>query len=349
MLKATGYAAVQVHARLAPFSFERRDPGPEDVVLEVLHCGVCHSDIHYVNNDWGFTRFPVVPGHEIVGRVTRLGPRVSKFKVGDMAAIGCLVDSCRACAPCKAGDEHFCVQYPTPTYSGVERETNKPTYGGYSDNYVVDQRFALNVSPKLDPAATAPLLCAGITTYSPLRHWGAGPGKKVGVVGLGGLGHMALKFAHAMGAHVVAFTTSPGKFEDARRLGADEVVLSSDSAQMQRHNASFDLILDTVSASHDINAYIALLGQDSTLLQMGMPAQPLAVHAMGLSWGRRRLSSSMIGGLRETQEMLDFCAEKAIVSDIETIAIQQVNEAYERILRNDVKYRFVIDLESLRT
>jgi uncharacterized zinc-type alcohol dehydrogenase-like protein len=349
MLKATGYAAVQVHARLAPFSFERRDPGPEDVVLEVLHCGVCHSDIHYVNNDWGFTRFPVVPGHEIVGRVTRLGPRVSKFKVGDMAAIGCLVDSCRACAPCKAGDEHFCVQYPTPTYSGVERETNKPTYGGYSDNYVVDQRFALNVSPKLDPAATAPLLCAGITTYSPLRHWGAGPGKKVGVVGLGGLGHMALKFAHAMGAHVVAFTTSPGKFEDARRLGADEVVLSGDSAQMQRHNASFDLILDTVSASHDINAYIALLGQDSTLLQMGMPAQPLAVHAMGLSWGRRRLSSSMIGGLRETQEMLDFCAEKAIVSDIEPIAIQQVNEAYERILRNDVKYRFVIDLESLRT
>jgi alcohol dehydrogenase (NADP+) len=349
MLKATGYAAVQVHARLAPFSFERRDPGPEDVVLEVLHCGVCHSDIHYVNNDWGFTRFPVVPGHEIVGRVTRLGPRVSKFKVGDMAAIGCLVDSCRACAPCKAGDEHFCVQYPTPTYSGVERETNKPTYGGYSDNYVVDQRFALKVSPKLDPAATAPLLCAGITTYSPLRHWGAGPGKKVGVVGLGGLGHMALKFAHAMGAHVVAFTTSPGKFEDARRLGADEVVLSSDSAQMQRHNASFDLILDTVSASHDINAYIALLGQDSTLLQMGMPAQPLAVHAMGLSWGRRRLSSSMIGGLRETQEMLDFCAEKAIVSDIEPIAIQQVNEAYERILRNDVKYRFVIDLESLRT
>jgi uncharacterized zinc-type alcohol dehydrogenase-like protein len=349
MLKATGYAAVQVHARLAPFSFERRDPGPEDVVLEVLHCGVCHSDIHYVNNDWGFTRFPVVPGHEIVGRVTRLGPRVSKFKVGDMAAIGCLVDSCRACAPCKAGDEHFCVQYPTPTYSGVERETNKPTYGGYSDNYVVDQRFALNVSPKLDPAATAPLLCAGITTYSPLRHWGAGPGKKVGVVGLGGLGHMALKFAHAMGAHVVAFTTSPGKFEDACRLGADEVVLSSDSAQMQRHNASFDLILDTVSASHDINAYIALLGQDSTLLQMGMPAQPLAVHAMGLAQGRRRLSSSMIGGLRETQEMLDFCAEKAIVSDIEPIAIQQVNEAYERILRNDVKYRFVIDLASLQT
>ena len=348
MLKATGYAAVQAHARLAPFSFERRDPGPEDVVLEVLHCGVCHSDIHYVNNDWGFTRFPVVPGHEIVGRVTRLGPRVSKFKVGDMAAIGCLVDSCRACAPCKAGDEHFCVQFPTPTYSGIERETNAPTYGGYSNNYVVDQRFALKVSPKLDPAATAPLLCAGITTYSPLRHWEAGPGKKVGVVGLGGLGHMALKFAHAMGAHVVAFTTSPAKVEDAQRLGADEVVLSTDSAQMQRHNASFDLILDTVSASHDINAYIALLGQDSTLLQMGMPAQPLAVHAMGLSWGRRRLSSSMIGGLRETQEMLDFCAEKAIVSDIEPIAIQQVNEAYERILRNDVKYRFVIDLASLR-
>jgi alcohol dehydrogenase (NADP+) len=348
MIKAHGYAATQPHASLAPFSFERRDPGPEDVVLDLLYCGICHSDIHYVNNDWGFTSFPVVPGHEIVGRVTKLGPRVTKFKVGDIAAIGCLVDSCRACAPCSAGDEHFCVQYPTPTYSGVERGTKTPTYGGYSNNYVVDQRFALKVSPKLNPAATAPLLCAGITTYSPLRHWGVGPGKKVGVVGLGGLGHMALKFADAMGAHVVAFTTSPSKLEDAQRLGADEVVLSKESAQMQRHLGSFDFILDAVSADHDINAYIALLRHDSTLVQIGMPAQPLAIHAMGLAMGRRRVASSMIGGLRETQEMLDFCAEKAIVSDIEHVAIQQVNEAYERVLRNDVKYRFVIDLESLR-
>lgn len=348
MLKANGYAATQAHARLAPFSFERRDPGPEDVVLDLLYCGICHSDIHYVNNDWGFTHFPVVPGHEIVGRVTKLGAAVTKFKIGDVAAIGCLVDSCRVCAPCKKGDEHFCVEYPTPTYSGVERGTNIPTYGGYSDNYVVDQRFALKLAPNLDPAASAPLLCAGITTYSPLRHWGVGPGKKVGIVGLGGLGHIAIKLAHAMGAHVVAFTTSSSKFEDAQRLGADEVVLSKDSAQMQRHLGSFDFVLDTVSAQHDINAYIAMLGHDSTLVQIGMPAQPLAVHAMSLAMGRRRLASSMIGGLRETQEMLDFCAAKAIASDIEHIAIQQVNEAYERILRNDVKYRFVIDLESLR-
>lgn len=348
MINTRGYAATEARARLAPFTFQRRDPAAQDVVLDLMYCGICHSDIHYVNNDWGFTRYPIVPGHEIVGRVVQVGSQVTKFKPGDMAAIGCLVDSCRTCAPCESGDEHWCEQYPTPTYSGVERGTSNPTYGGYSDNYVVDQRFALKISPKLDPAAAAPLLCAGITTYSPLRHWKVGAGQKVGVVGLGGLGHIGLKLARAMGAHVVAFTTSPGKFEDAQRLGAHEVVLSKDSAQMQRHAGSFDFLLDTVSAEHDVNAYLGLLGRDRTLVQIGMPARPLAISTMALAYRRARLASSMIGGLRETQEMLDFCAQHNIVSDIEQIAIQQVNEAYERVLRNDVKYRFVIDLASLR-
>lgn len=349
MINSRGYAASAARAELAPFAFQRRDPGPDDVVLDLLYCGICHSDIHYVHNDWGISRYPLVPGHEIVGRVTQVGSRVTKFSRGDLAAIGCLVDSCRTCNSCQAGDEHWCEQHPTPTYAGVERGTRNPTYGGYSDNYVVDQRFALRISSHLDPAATAPLLCAGITTYSPLRHWQVGAGQKVGVVGLGGLGHIAIKLARAMGAHVVAFTTSPGKFEDAQRLGAHEVVLSKDSQQMQRHLGSFDFILDTVSAAHDVNAYLALVRRDRTLVQVGMPAQPIAVAAMSLAYGRKRLSSSMIGGLEETQEMLDFCAEHRIVSDIELIAIQQVNEAYERVLRNDVKYRFVIDLASLRT
>ena len=348
MIKTRGYAAAAARSQLAPFSFQRRDAGPQDVVLYLMYCGICHSDIHYVHNDWGFSRYPLVPGHEIVGRVTHVGSEVTKFRSGDLAAIGCLVDSCRACRPCQEGEEHMCEQYPTPTYSGVERGTGNPTYGGYSDNYVVDQRFALKLSPKLDPAAAAPLLCAGITTYSPLRHWQVGAGQKVGVVGLGGLGHIGLKLARAMGAHVVAFTTSPSKFEDAQRLGAHEVVLSKDTQQMQKHAGSFAFILDTVSAPHDVNSYLALLGRDCTLVQIGMPAQPIAIAAMALARGRKRVASSMIGGLTETQEMLDFCAEHQIVSDIEQIAIQQVNEAYERVLRNDVKYRFVIDLASLR-
>ena len=314
MINARGYAATEAKARLTPYAFQRRDPGPQDVVLDLTYCGICHSDIHYVNNDWGFTRFPVVPGHEIVGRVTQVGREVSKFKPGDLAGIGCLIDSCRRCSPCQVGDEHFCEQRPTPTYAGVERGTAIPTYGGYSDNYVVDQRFALKISPKLDAAAVAPLLCAGITTYSPLRHWHVGAGQKVGVVGLGGLGHMGIKLARAMGAHVVAFTTSPSKIDDAQRLGAHEVVLSKDSLQMQRHLHSLDFILDTVSAQHDINAYIALLRHDATLAQIGMPAQPIAIHTMALAHGRKRLASSMIGGLRETQEMLDFCAMHNIVS-----------------------------------
>jgi alcohol dehydrogenase (NADP+) len=348
MLDSHGYAAQQANARLAPFAFQRRDPGPQDIVLELTHCGICHSDIHYARNDWGFTQFPVVPGHEIVGRVTHAGSQVTKFKVGDTAAIGCLVDSCRQCSPCKAGSEHMCEQHATPTYSGIERGTSRPTYGGYSNNYVVDQRFALRVDSKMDPAATAPLLCAGITTYSPLRHWKVGPGQRVGVVGLGGLGHVAIKLGRALRAHIVAFTTSPGKAQDAERLGAHEVVLSKDKAQMVRWRGSFDLILDTVSAPHDLNAYLGLLAMDKTLVQLGMPTEPLSVQAMSLCFGRKRLSSSMIGGLPETQEMLDFCAAHNIGCDIESIAIQQVNEAYERILRNDVKYRFVIDLASLR-
>jgi uncharacterized zinc-type alcohol dehydrogenase-like protein len=348
MIRSHGYAAQSAHATLAPFDFERRDPGPNDVVLELTHCGICHSDIHSVNNDWGFSMYPLVPGHEIVGRVAAVGAQVKKFRPGDRAAIGCLVDSCRTCKSCEAQEEHFCDNRATPTYSGIERGSGKPTYGGYSTNYVVDERFALKVSPQLDAAAVAPLLCAGITTYSPLRHWQAGPGRKVGVVGLGGLGHMAIKLARAMGAHVVAFTTSKSKVEDAARLGAHEVVLSSDTAQMQRHFCSFNLILDTVSAPHDLNAYVMLLDRDATLVQLGMPAAPLSVSAMALTMRRRRLASSMIGGLKETQEMLDFCAQHDVVADIERIAIQQVNEAYKRILRNDVKYRFVIDLASLR-
>jgi len=348
MLDSHGYAALKAHDRLAPFSFQRRDLAPQDVLLELTHCGICHSDIHFVNNDWGLSSYPLVPGHEIVGRVTRTGSAVTKFKVGDWAAIGCIVDSCRKCSPCQAGDEHFCENYMTGTYGSMERDGSRPTYGGYSNNYVVDQRFVLKLPNTLDPAAAAPLLCAGITTYSPLRHWQVGPGQKIGVVGVGGLGHIAIKLARAMGAHVVAFTTSRSKMEDAQRLGAHEAVLSSDKAQMQRHMGSFDFLLDTVSASHDINAYIQLLARDKTLVMIGMPAEPLAVSAMGLGFGRKRLASSIIGGMRETQEMLDFCGTRNVVCDIEQIAIQQVNEAYERVLRNDVKYRFVIDLASLR-
>jgi uncharacterized zinc-type alcohol dehydrogenase-like protein len=348
MLESHGYAAGEARARLAPFKFQRRDALAHDVVLELLYCGICHSDLHYVNNDWGFTRYPVVPGHEIVGRVIAVGKEVGKFKPGDLAAIGCLVDSCRKCAPCQVGEEQFCVEHPTATYNGVERGSLLPTFGGYSNNYVVDQRFALKLAPTLDPAATAPLLCAGITTYSPLRHWKVGPGQKIGVVGLGGLGHVAIKIARAMGAHTVAFTTSPSKFEDAQRLGAHEIVLSTDANQMQRQAGSFDFILDTVSAPHDVNALVALLKRDCTLAMIGMPAEPFAVSAMGLAFGRRSVASSMIGGLGETQEMLDFCAAHNIAADIELIAIQQINEAYQRLQRNDVKYRFVIDLASLR-
>jgi uncharacterized zinc-type alcohol dehydrogenase-like protein len=333
---------------LVPGTIQRRPPGAEDVVIDILYCGVCHSDLHQVRNEWGNTLYPCVPGHEIVGRVLQVGHEVTKFKEGDLAAVGCMVDSCRTCPECRQGLEQFCASFPVLTYNGPDKHTGGTTYGGYSESIVVDQSFVLKVPHNLDPAATAPLLCAGITTYSPLRHWNVGPGKKVGVVGLGGLGHMALKFARAFGAQVVLFTTSPNKVEDARRLGADEVVISKNADDMQKHTRSFDFILDAVSASHDINAYINLLKVDGAITLVGAPEHPLPVAAFSLIMGRRRLAGSLIGGIAETQEMLDFCGEHGIVSDIELINIQQINEAYERLLKSDVKYRFVIDMASLK-
>jgi uncharacterized zinc-type alcohol dehydrogenase-like protein len=345
---ARSWGAQSADAALAPISIKRREPLPSDVAIDILYCGVCHSDLHQVRNEWHNSIYPVVPGHEIVGRVVKVGSAVSKFKVGDLAAVGCLVDSCRECESCKRNLEQYCLRFPVFTYNGADKHLGGQTFGGYSESITVDEAYTLKVSPKLDPAATAPLLCAGITTYSPLRHWNAGPGKKVGVVGLGGLGHMGVKFAHAFGARVVLFTTSPGKVEDGRRLGADEVVLSKDGAAMGKHTGSFDFILDCVSASHDIDAYINLLKVDGTLTLVGAPEHPLPVSCFGLLMGRRSFAGSGIGGIAETQEMLDFCAEKGIASDIEMIDIQQINEAYERLLKSDVKYRFVIDMASLK-
>jgi uncharacterized zinc-type alcohol dehydrogenase-like protein len=342
------YAAQSATTPLAAFAIERRDPNPDDVAIEILFCGVCHSDLHQVRNEWHNTIYPVVPGHEIVGRAVKVGKNVSKFKEGDLVAVGCMVDSCRVCSSCLRGLEQYCEKMPTFTYNGVDKHSGGMTYGGYSQSVVVDQSFVLRVPEKLDLAATAPLLCAGITTYSPLRHWKVGPGQKVGVVGLGGLGHMGVKFAHAFGAHVVLFTTSPNKVADGLRLGADEVVVSKDADAMNKHNRSFDFILDAVSAEHDINAYINLLKVDGTLTLVGAPEKPLPVAAFNLLFGRRQFAGSGIGGIQETQEMLDFCAEHDIVSDIEMIKIQQVNEAYERLLKGDVKYRFVIDMASLK-
>ncbi|HWZ44061.1 MAG TPA: NAD(P)-dependent alcohol dehydrogenase [Candidatus Saccharimonadales bacterium] len=348
MSKAIGYAAQSAQSLLAPFSFQRREPGPQDVAIEILYCGVCHSDLHTVRNEWQNATYPAVPGHEIVGRVTAVGGQVKRFKKGDLAAIGCLVDSCRTCSSCSRGLEQYCEAGSTGTYNNPDKHLGGMTYGGYSDHIVVDQYFVLQVPQSLDLKAVAPLLCAGITTYSPLRHWKAGKGQKLGVVGLGGLGHMAVKLAHAMGAHVVLFTTSPGKQEDARRLGADEVVISSNPDEMKKHAGSFDLVLDTVSARHDVNAYLALLKLDATLVMVGGVPDPLKVQSFSLILKRRNFAGSLIGGIPETQEMLDFCAQHNIVSDIEIIPIQKINEAYERMLRSDVKYRFVIDMASLR-
>jgi len=342
------YAAQSATASLAPHTIERRDPTAADVEIEILFCGVCHSDLHQARNEWGNSVFPVVPGHEIVGRVTKIGTSVTKFKVGDMAAVGCMVDSCRKCPNCTQGLEQYCDEFMTLTYNGEDKKYGGMTYGGYSERIIVDENYTLKVPANLDPAAVAPLLCAGITTYSPLHHWKVGKGQKVGIVGLGGLGHMGVKFAHALGAHVVLFTTSPGKAEDALRLGADEVVLSKNADEMQKHARSFDFILDAVSADHDINAYLNLLKVDGTLTLVGAPEKPLAVGAFGLLMGRRSLAGSGIGGIAETQEMLDFCGQHNIVSDIEMIGIQQINEAYERLLKSDVKYRFVIDMASLK-
>jgi uncharacterized zinc-type alcohol dehydrogenase-like protein len=348
MSTTKAYAAQTATSALAPFSIARREPGPHDVHIDILYCGVCHSDLHQARNEWHNTTYPCVPGHEIVGRVTKVGAHVTKFKEGDLAAVGCMVDSCRTCTSCEAGMEQYCLQFPTFTYNGQDKHLGGITYGGYSDAIVVDEAFTLKVPANLDLAAVAPLLCAGITTYSPLHHWKVGPGQKVGIVGLGGLGHMGVKFAHALGAHTVLFTTSPSKVEDGLKLGADEVVISKDADAMAKHAMSFDFILDAVSADHDINAYLSLLKLDGNLTLVGAPENPLPVAAFNLLLPRRSFSGSAIGGIAETQEMLDFCSEKQIVSEIEIISIQQVNEAYERLLKGDVKYRFVIDMASLK-
>jgi alcohol dehydrogenase (NADP+) len=348
---AKAYAAQSSTAKLSPFTLRRRSPRPQDVQIEILFCGVCHSDLHQVRSEWEramATTYPCVPGHEIVGRVVSVGSAVKKFKEGDIAAVGCLVDSCRVCSNCRAGDEQYCENGFTLTYNGEDKILGGVTYGGYSDSIVVDEAYVVRVPNKLDPAGTAPLLCAGITTYSPLRHWQVGKGQKVGIVGLGGLGHMGVKFAHAFGAHVVLFTTSPNKTADALRLGADEVVISKNETEMQKHAGSFNFILDAVSADHDLNAYLKLLKRDGTLTLVGAPDKPATVDAFNLLMGRRRIAGSAIGGIKETQEMLDFCAEHGITADIELIKIRQINEAYERLLRSDVKYRFVIDMASLK-
>ena len=343
-----GFATQSATAPLGPFSFERRQPGPHDVQIEILFCGVCHSDLHTVRNEWTNTTYPCLPGHEIVGRVTRVGSEITKFKEGDLSGVGCIVDSCRHCSACKEGLEQYCEVGMIGTYNSPDKHLGGMTYGGYSERVVVDENYVLHIPNNLDLAAAAPLLCAGITTYSPLRHWGVGKGEKVGVVGLGGLGHMGVKLAAAMGADVTLFTTSPGKAQDAKRLGAKHVVVSKDPDAMAKEAGSFDFILDTVSADHDINAYLNLLKRDGTLVLVGAPEKPLAVAAFSLIPQRKELAGSMIGGIAETQEMLDFCGRHGITSDIELIPIQKINEAYERMLRSDVKYRFVIDMASLK-
>lgn len=345
--KAFGYAAQSKTSRLEPFNFLRQDVGVNDVQIEILYCGICHSDIHQVRDEWGGSIYPMVPGHEIVGKVIAAGSGVEKFKVGDLAGVGCMLDSCRDCSSCRAGEEQFCENFGTVFTYNSRYPDGSLTYGGYSNQIIVSEAFALRVSPKLNLAAVAPLLCAGITTYSPLRHWNVRKGQRVGIVGLGGLGHMALKFAHSFGCHVTQFTTSPGKEEDARRLGADEVVVTGNPDNLKKLACSFDFILDTVSAAHDLNLLLGLLRRDGALVLVGVPEQPTAISAFSVIGRRRSLSGSLIGGIAETQEMLDYCAEHNIVSDIEVIPIQKVNESYERMLRNDVKYRFVIDMASL--
>ena len=351
MYNAKAYSAASATSPLASTTINRRDPTEKDVQIEILFCGICHSDLHQVRNEWSGlmpTAYPCVPGHEIVGRVTKVGSAVTKFKPGDLAAVGCMVDSDRTCPECKAGYEQFCPNFVL-TYNFPDKHTGGMTYGGYSDSIVVDEHFVLHVPKNLDLAGTAPLLCAGITTYSPMRHWGVTKGKKVGVVGLGGLGHMGVKFAHALGAETVVFTTSPSKKDDALRLGADDVVISTDANQMKKHADTFDFILDAVAAPHDINSYIGMLKRDGNITMVGAPEQPLAVGVFGLLFRRRSFSGSLIGGIAETQEMLDFCGKNNITADVEVIPIQQVNEAYERLVKSDVKYRFSIDMSSLKS
>jgi uncharacterized zinc-type alcohol dehydrogenase-like protein len=347
-MKSHGYAAFDTKSALKPWSFERREPGPCDVVVEIAYCGICHSDIHQVRNEWGGSMYPMVPGHEIVGHVTAVGADVTRFKAGDLAGVGVMVNSCRTCANCKADLENYCMKQFVGTYNAKDYD-GAITYGGYSNNMVCDERYVHTISPKFGNklAGVAPLLCAGITTYSPMRHWGAGPGKKVGVVGLGGLGHMGLKFAHSFGAHTVQFTTSESKIADAKRLGADEVVISKNADAMAKHAASFDFILDAVSAPHNLNDYLKLLKLDGTLCLVGLSEEQLPVAPFSLTGYRVALAGSNIGGMKETQEMLDYCADHGIVSDVEVVSVSRIGEAYERVLKSDVKYRFVIDMATL--
>ncbi|HYC42114.1 MAG TPA: NAD(P)-dependent alcohol dehydrogenase [Noviherbaspirillum sp.] len=349
MFASSGYGATSAHEPLSKLDFTRRDPGPEDVQIDILYCGVCHSDLHTARNEWSNTVYPVVPGHEIIGRVTATGDKVTRFKQGDVVGVGCMVDSCQHCHACDEGLEQYCENGFVGTYNGEEMHSGGMTYGGYSSNIVVRDKFVLRIPDRLDPAAAAPLLCAGITTWSPLKQWRVGQGHKVGIVGLGGLGHMGIKLAHAMGAHVVLFTTSPGKREDAMRLGATDVVVSKNAEEMAAHRNSFDFILNTVAAPHALDPFMELLKRDSTMTLVGAPASPHpSPQVFNLIMKRRRLAGSLIGGIAETQEMLDFCGEHGIVSDIEMIRIQEINDAYERMLKSDVKYRFVIDMASLK-
>ncbi len=348
---AKAFAAQSKTSTMAPFTVQRRSPRPEDVQIQILYCGICHSDLHQVRNEWEGvmpTVYPCVPGHEIVGRVVKTGSAVKKYKEGDVVAVGCMVDSDRTCANCRAGEEEFCESMPTFTYNGPDKFLGGVNYGGYSESIVVDEEFVLRVSDKTNLAGTAPLVCAGITTYSPLRHWKVGPGRKVGIVGLGGLGHMGLKFAHSFGAHTVQLTTSLKKKEDALKLGANEVVVSTDANAMKAHASTFDFILDTASAPHDLEPYLGLLKQDGTLTLVGLPEKPPTVSVFSLITKRASIAGSMIGGMPETQEMLDYCGQHKITADVEVIPIQRINEAFERMLKQDVKYRFVIDMSSLK-
>ena len=344
MLSCTAYAASAADAKFAPFTFERRDPGPKDVAIDIQYCGVCHSDLHTARGEWHGTTYPCVPGHEIVGTVREIGSEVTKFAVGDRVGVGCMVDSCRSCEACRDGLEQYCIGPATFTYNSPDKVSGGNTYGGYSQHITVDQDFVVRISHDGDLAAVAPLLCAGITTYSPLAHWKVGPGQKVGVVGLGGLGHMGVKIASAMGAEVFLITTSPGKAADAERLGAKGVIISKDEADMKAHAGSFHFILDTVSAKHDLNAYFDLLKRDGVMVQVGVPPMPLPIEVGRLIFGRKTFAGSLIGGIAETQEMLDFCAKHGITADIEMLPIEKIDDGYERMLASDVKYRFVIDI-----
>lgn len=346
MTHSKGYAAYAQNGDLAPFEFERRAPKPNDIIVQIAYCGICHSDLHAVEGSMGAT-FPIVPGHEIVGHVVHVGPGVTKFKIGDRAGVGCYSDSCRVCEPCKTDMQHMCVEGWTPCFGGFERDGKQPTWGGFSNNYVIDQDYAYRIPENLDLAAAAPLLCAGITTYSPLRKWGVGPGKKVGIVGLGGLGHMAVKLAAAMGADVTVFTGSKNKVADAKGLGAKDVALTSDAEQMKAQLGRYDFILDTVSAPHPIEPYINSLKPMGTLCLLGIDPAALSFSPGGVVFGQKCIAGSLVGGVDETQQMLDLCGEKNITADIELLPVAQINDAYKRLSRNDIKYRFVLDMAGL--